>query len=79
VIPERAGEAALVSVELPEEVWDELEIEYRRRRAESNPSTITFNEFQELCIVAGLERLQQLSAEEALALVEELGAHNDGA
>jgi len=78
VIPERARETVLVapqtseatlSIEISSDLMFQLQTEYARRRAESNPRPLTIDGFLELCTVVGLERLAALPVEQALDLV----------
>jgi hypothetical protein len=68
VFAQRASEATL-TVEIDSELMNALEVEFASRKAESNPGTITFDGFLELCTVVGLERLAALPVEQALDLV----------
>jgi len=70
VFAERTSERQL-SIEIPSDLMSQLQTEYARRRAESNPGTITFDAFLQIIIDVGLERLLGVTAEEALVLVEE--------
>jgi len=58
-----------LSIEISSDLMANLEREFQTRNREMNPG-ITFDAFVRVIIDVGLERLLQLSPEEALALVE---------
>jgi len=62
----------LLSVEIEEEVFDSLRAEHVRLCG--NPGRINFNQFVDLTVRIGLERLSQRPAAELLTLAEELEA-----
>ena len=70
VFAERTSERQL-SIEIPSDLMSQLQTEYARRRAESNPGTVAFNDFLQLVVIVGLEKLAALDPRDVLALVEE--------
>jgi len=75
VAPRETSEGTLVTVELPQEVWDDLAREHARLASESNPSPLSWDRFMSGCIAIGLDQLKRLSVDELLDFVlEELEA-----
>jgi hypothetical protein len=49
----------------------ELKHEYQKRKSESNPGTIMFDDFLQVCISLGVQKMAALDAGEVLLLVEQ--------